>query len=334
MKKRGKGMACMFYPVGMGAMANATTAIVKVNHDGTVTAFVGAVDEGQGSSTVLAQMVAEVLGLPLETVRLVTADTELTPYDAGTGASRVTYIAGNAITRAAAGARDMLFQAAAEELGGADPASLACSNGRIYVAEDPGRSFSIAQAAWRAERIKGRPVVAVGNYNPSTTDFDEKTGQGTPFEIYNFATQVAEVEVDTETGEVEVLKLTAVHDCGRAINPLLAEGQVHGGVVMGYGYALLEHMWTDPYTGRVLNDSFTDYLVPTAADCPGTIEVLLLEDENKAGPFGAKGLGEPTALPTAPAICNAIHDAVGIRIHDLPATPEKVLRLLREKEGD
>lgn len=334
MKKRGRGCACMFYPVGSTAKANPTAAVIKVNHDGTVTVFVGVSDIGQGSSTVLAQIVVEELGVPFAAVRMVTADTELTPYDSGTGASRVTYIAGNALKNAAAQAKAILHEVAAQELGVDDPAELSSGKGRIYLTENPERSISIGTAAWTSERVEGRPVVTTGYYNPSTSDFDAVTGQGNPFEVYSFATQVAEVEVDTKTGEVEILRIVAVHDCGRAINPLLTEGQVQGGVVMGVGQALLEDIWEDDATGHVINNSFTDYLVPTAVDSPGQIEIHLLEEDFEKGPFGAKGIGEPTALPTAPAIMNAIYDAIGVRIYDLPATPEKILRKLKEKNNN
>lgn len=328
-KKRGRGMACMFYPVGSTAQANPTSAVIKVNHDGTVTVFVGAVDEGQGSNTVLAQIVAEELGVPFGSVRMVTADTELTPYDSGTGASRVTYVAGNALQRAAAAARAMLQEAASELLGVDDPGELVSRDGRIYPGANPDHFVDISKAAWHSERVSGRPVVTTGSYNPSTTDFEEKTGSGTPFETYNFATQVADVEVDTETGEVDVLRVVAVHDCGRAINPLLVEGQVQGGVAMGMGFALTEEIWEDAGTGRVLNDSFTDYHVPIAVNSPRQIDVVILEEEVNKGPFGAKGVGEPTTLPTAPAIINAIFDATGVKINDLPATPEKILMGLK-----
>jgi CO/xanthine dehydrogenase Mo-binding subunit len=333
-KRKGRGMACMFYPSGSTAQANPTAGVIKVSHDGTATVFVGAVDEGQGSNTVLAQIVAEELGIPFESVRMVTADTELTPYDAGTGASRVTYVAGNALKKAAARARAILAEAAAQLLGVDDTALITARNGRVFLSSDPGRFVEVAQAAWHSERVMGRPVVVTDSYNPSTTDFEEITGSGTPFEAYNFATQVADVEVDTETGEVDMNRVVAVHDCGRAINPMLVEGQVQGGVVMGMGYALTEEIWEERESGRVLNDSFTDYLVPIAANTPGRIDVVMLEEEVAKGPFGAKGVGEPTTLPTAPAVTNAIFAAVGVRIYDLPANPEKVLANLRARHKD
>jgi CO/xanthine dehydrogenase Mo-binding subunit len=157
---------------------------------------------------------------------------------------------------------------------------------------------------------------------------DLETGHGKPYGTYVFAAQIAEVEVDTETGEVEVLKITAVHDCGTAINPMLVEGQVEGGVAMGVGFAMMEEMVVEQ--GRVKNPQFTDYIVPTALDVP-VIVTKIVERPEPTGPFGAKGIGEPSLLPTAPAIVNAIQDAIGVRIRELPATPERILKALEEK---
>jgi CO/xanthine dehydrogenase Mo-binding subunit len=176
--------------------------------------------------------------------------------------------------------------------------------------------------------VKGRPPVGAGTYGAITTKLDKETGQGKPYPTYVFAAQIAEVEVDTETGEVEVLKIVAVHDCGTAINPLLTEGQVEGGVGMGLGFGMMEEMVLKQ--GRVMNPQFTDYVLPTALDTPNIV-TRLVERPEPTGPFGAKGIGEPSLLPTAPAIVNAIQDAVGIRLRELPVTPEKVLKALEEE---
>ena len=157
---------------------------------------------------------------------------------------------------------------------------------------------------------------------------DKETGHGKPYGAYVFATQIAEVEVDTETGEFEVLKITAVHDCGQAINPMFVEGQIEGGVAMGLGFGTMEEMVVEQ--GRVRNPQFTDYIMPTALDVP-QIVTRIVERPEPSGPFGAKGIGEPALLPTAPAIVNAIQNAVGVRIRSLPATPEKILTALEEK---
>lgn len=329
MRKFGKGVACMFYPIGFTSYPNPGAAFVKVNQDGTAVVFTGATDIGQGSTTVLAQIAAEELGIPYEHVTMVTSDTERTPFDLGSVASRVTYIVGNAVKRAAYEAKRVLLEVAAEELK-VSVEGLDSSNGKIYIKGLPERFVDIAATARKAEMGKGRPPIGSGSYNPVTTFLDSDTGHGKPYGAYVFAVQMAEVEVDTETGEVEILKIAAVHDCGKAINPMLVEGQVEGGVSMGIGYGLFEEMVLE--NGEVKNPQFTDYILPTALDMP-EILVGIIERPEPTGPFGAKGIGEPSLLPTAPAIINAIYDAVGVRIRDLPATPEKILMAFKEKNG-
>jgi len=327
MKKFGKGIASMFYPIGFTSYPNPGAAFVKVNQDGTAVVYTGATDMGQGSTTILAQIAAEELGIPYEWVTMVTSDTERTPFDLGSVASRVTYIVGNAVKRAAYEAKRILFEVAAEELKvGFD--GLEAAGGKIYVKGFPERSVATSEIARKAEMGKGRPPIGSGSFNPVTTFLDPETGHGKPYGAYVFATQIAEVEVDTETGEVEILRIAAAHDCGKAINPLLVEGQVEGGISMGIGYALFEQMVLEK--GVVKNPQFTDYILPTALDVPEML-VGIIERPEPTGPFGAKGIGEPSLLPTAPAIINAIYDAVGVRIRDLPATPEKILRALKEK---
>lgn len=328
MRKRGRGIAWMAYPIGFTSYANPSAAFVKVNPDGSAVVWTGAADVGQGSTTALAQIAADALGVPVERVAMVTSDTLQTPMDLGSVASRVTYIAGNAIVRACVQARQVLFEVAAEELG-IGPEGLDSRDGWIYVRDLPERRVRLADVARKAEAVKGRPAIGAGSYNPPTTFLDPETGRGKPYNTYVYAAQAADVEVDTETGQVEVLRLTAAHDCGRAINPLLVEGQIEGGLAMGLGYALGEEMVVQE--GRVLNAKLADYLVPTAMDVP-PMDVAIVEVPDPTGPFGAKGVGEPSLLPTAPAIINAIYDAVGVRIRALPVTAERVLAALREKE--
>jgi CO/xanthine dehydrogenase Mo-binding subunit len=328
MKKRGKGIAAMFYPVGGTSYANAGSAFIKMNADGTAVLYIGATDIGQGCVTAMAQIAAEELGITFENIAVVASDTKLTPFDFGPRASRTTYIVGNAVQKAAAQAKQILLDIAAEELG-VTPVGLGASEGFIYVLGFPERRIAISTVADKAQNIKGRPVIGSGTFNPVTTYLDKETGHGKPFGTYVFATQIAEVEVDTETGEVELLKITAVHDCGKAINPLLVEGQIEGGVAMGIGFGLMEAMVVNQ--GRVKNPQLTDYIVPTAMDVP-TIDTHIVERPEPTGAFGAKGIGEPSLLPTAPAIVNAIQDAIGVRMRDLPVTPEKILQALEDKE--
>ena len=322
MKKRGRGMACMWYPVGFTVTANPSMATVKVNEDGTAILVSGTVETGQGSKTVLAQIAAEELGIAPGDVTIVTADTDSAPMDTGPIASRTTYVTGNAVRLAARQAKEILFQAAAPILGVAAD-QLEVRDRKVVVKGFEARFLSIADVAFQSQVKLGRPPVGTASFNPPTVPLDPETGQGKPFATYVYATQIAEVEVDTETGWVDVLRVVAAHDCGRVINPMLVEGQIEGGVAMGIGMALSEEIvFRD---GVQVNPNLTDYVMPTIADMPA-VEVIAIEKYDPTGPFGAKGVGEPTLVPTAAAILNAIYDAVGVRITSLPATPEKVLR--------
>jgi CO/xanthine dehydrogenase Mo-binding subunit len=231
---------------------------------------------------------------------------------------------------AAERARSILFDAAADLLG-VVPAELTARDRKIQVKAYPQRDVSMAQAASHAQLARGEPPIGSASWNPPTVPLDPETGQGKPFSTYVYATQIAEVEVDDETGEVEVLRIVAAHDCGTPINPMLIEGQVQGGIAMGLGFALHEEMLFDP-EGRQRNASLTNYIVPTSLDQP-RMEVHIVPGYDPTGPFGAKGVGEPTAVPTAAAIANAIYDAVGVRITELPATAEKVLAAIKAAQA-
>jgi CO/xanthine dehydrogenase Mo-binding subunit len=321
-KHRGRGIACMWYPIGFTAAANPSAAMVKINEDGTATIVTGTVETGQGSLTVLAQIAAEALGIGYEDVHVVSADTDVTPMDTGAIASRTTYVTGNAVKLAAERALAVMFQVAAPMLGVAAGA-LEASEHRIQLRGLPQRSLPFGEVANYAYSQAGQPPIGTATWNPPTVPLDPQTGQGKPFSTYVYATQIAEVEVDDETGEVSVLRVVAAHDCGTPINPMLVEGQVQGGIAMGLGFALQEEMLFDG-EGRQRNATLCDYIVPTALDMP-EIEVTIVESHDPTGPFGAKGVGEPTSVPTAAAIANAIYDAVGVRLTSLPATAEKVL---------
>lgn len=330
MKKRGRGIACMWYPIGFTVSANPSAAVVKVNEDGTATVLTGTVETGQGSLTVLAQIAAEELGISPRDVIMVSADTDGTPVDTGAIASRTTYVTGNAIRLAAKEAKKILFEVAAPMLG-VRTDQLETRQGRIWVIDFPQKNISIGEVAYYSQVKLGRPVQGSASWNPPTVPLDPQTGQGKPFNTYVYATQIAEVEVDTETGQVDVLRIVAAHDCGTPINPMLVEGQIQGGISMGVGFALSEEMVFSS-NGTLLTSSLSNYLIPTTVDMP-KIEVIIVDNYDPTGPFGAKGVGEPTLVPTAAAILNAIYDAVGVRLHSLPATPEKVLKALREKEA-
>ena len=329
MKHAGRGIACIWYPIGFTGTANPSSAVVKVNEDGTATVLTGTVEVGQGSLTVLGQIAAQELGISADDVSVVSADTDVTPMDTGAIASRTTFVTGNAVRLAAAEAKAILFEVAAEILG-AEPRMLEAVDHQIRIKTFPEKQVAIGDVALRAQVVKGWPPLGSASFNPPTIPLDPETGQGKPFATYVYATQVAEVEVDDETGEVDVLRIYAAHDSGTTINPALAEGQVEGGIAMGIGMALTEEILFDG-EGRQLNANLTNYLIPTSLDMP-KIEVDLIQSYDPVGPFGAKGVGEPTLVPTIPAILNAIRDAVGVRITNLPATAEKILMAIKEKE--
>ena len=331
MKRRGRGMACMWYPIGFTVAANPSAATVKVNEDGTVTLLTGTVETGQGALTVLAQIAAEGLGVATEDVHVVSGDTDTTPMDTGAIASRTTYVTGNAVRLAAARAQAVLF-AAASELLDVPCSELETCDRSIRVKGYPQRHVSIARAASHSQLVRGEPPIASASWNPPTVPLDPATGQGKPFSTYVYATQIAEVDVDDETGEVTVLRIVAAHDCGRAINPMLVEGQVQGGIAMGLGFALHEEMLFDG-GGRQVNPNLTNYIAPTSLDMP-EIDVIIVEMPDRTGPFGAKGVGEPTSVPTAAAVLNAIHDAVGVRLTSLPATAERILKGIEQARAN
>jgi len=330
MKRTGKGMACMWYPIGFTVMANPSAATVKVNTDGTATLLTGTVETGQGALTVLGQIAAETLGIATDDVHVVSGDTDTTPMDTGAIASRTTYVTGNAIVRAAEAARQLLFEAAAPLLN-VKPDQLEARDKKIQVLGFPSRFLPISQVAQHAETNVGKPAIGSSSYNPPTVEMDPETGQGKPFNTYVYATQIAEVEVDDETGEVVVKRIVAVHDCGQPINPMLVEGQIQGGISMGVGYALQEEILFDDQ-GKQINPNLTNYIMPTSLDMP-ELDVQLVDNYDPTGPHGAKGVGEPTAVPTAAAIMNAIYDAAGVRITTLPATAEKVMAAILEKNA-
>lgn len=327
MRHRGRGVACMFYPIGFTVAANPSAAVVKVNEDGTATVVSGTIENGQGALTVLGQIAAQELGLAADDVFVASGDTDMAPMDTGAIASRTTFVTGNAVQLAAARAKEVLFDVASEMLG-VPSSELEAAGRKIQVKTFPSRSVPIGEVAFQAQVVRGRPPIGSASYNPATVPMDPETGQGKPFAAYVYASQIAEVEVDDETGEVTVLRIAAAHDPGIAVNPALVEGQIEGGIAQGVGMALSEEILFDD-EGAQINPNLTNYLIPTTVDMP-EIHVDLVEARDPNGPFGAKGVGEPTLVPTAPAILNAIFDAVGVRITELPATSEKILAALDE----
>jgi selenium-dependent xanthine dehydrogenase len=323
-KRRGWGVACAYKNVGLGGgVQDSAGAEVELFDDGHAEVRAGAAELGQGLVTVLAQIVSEELGVEYDRIRHVIGDTDLTPDGGATTASRQTYITGNAARLAARRLRETLGRVASEELDTA-PDDLAFSSGSIL--GQGGRAMLLTEAI-RLAREEGLSLVAREIYTPPrTVPLGE---QGDMHFAFGYATQAAEVEVDIISGETKVLRVIAAHDVGSTMSPLGLEGQVEGGIVMGTGYALMED-----YTmkdGRPQKTTLTKYEIPTIRDKPD-IDVLLVEDPTSEGPYGAKGAGEITSIPTAPAITNAIHRATGVRVFSLPATRDRILAGLREKE--
>ncbi len=331
---RGLGMACSHYvsgaanPIIRSNMPH-TTVNIKVDRDAAVTLFTGASEIGQGSDTIQAQIVAEVMGVKMERIKLVAADTGLTPVDLGSYSSRVTFMAGNACLEAAKNLRAQLFAAVARKFA-CDPAMLDARDDFIFSTEDQRLRMSFDDAAVAAIDFHGA-LVATGTYAPPEESRGGKhKGAGVgPSPSYSYSAQVVELSVDTETGQVRVHRIVAAHDCGKALNPLTVEGQIEGSVYMGLGQALQEEMvWKE---GRLMNPSLLEYRIPSTLETP-EIESIIVESHDPEGPFGAKEAGEGSLAATIPAVANAIYDAVGVRINSLPITPEKILAALREKE--
>jgi CO/xanthine dehydrogenase Mo-binding subunit len=315
--RRGVGIGAMMYGIGNTGMRNPSSAQMKLDLSGNVSLFTGAADIGQGSSTVLLQIAAEELNIDPDEISLVVADTMLTTSAGATSASRQTYISGNAVLEAARKLKDVILTQAATILK-TDKAQLVLENGWVHSKTNVVDGVSFKRIAERAHKA-GLPLNWQGYFDPDTTPLDPETGHGRPYSTYAFATHVVEVEVDTLTGEVRVLKVVAAHDVGKAINPRNVHGQIYSGVVMGIGFALMEEF----FPGRT--ESMKDYHIPCAADVP-QITSIIIEDPEPTGPFGAKGVGEPALIPTAPAILNAIKDALGVRIYSLPANLERVMK--------
>ena len=333
MKKRGVGCACAIYPMDPSNASSSTAVFVRIFHDGSASVWNGSSDLGQGSATALVQIASETLGIPMEKIRYFNSDTAITPYDEGTGASRSTYICGTAIKKACEDAKQQLLSAAAIKLQVPDPGKFTIRDERVYLKNFPEVSMSIGEAAWESERVQGKPIVSTATFGTLSNPINPENGHGRIFEKHIYATHIAEVEVDTETGAIELLRYVAVHDAGTVVNPMMLKGQIEGGVAFGLGQALMEELIEDPETGALKNPTFSDYLIPTAKDMPKQLIADYVEFPDPDAPYGALGIGEATSCPVCPAVANAIYDAVGVRIFDLPMTPQKILAAIRKKES-
>ena len=313
-RRRGVGIGCMWYGIGNTSMSNPSRMRIGLSPAGTLTLYSGALDIGQGSNTIMVQIAADALGLPADQLNLVTGDTDLTADAGKTSASRQTFVSGMAAERAARDLRQQILR-----LANAGPgATLSLGGARLTVRDGAEvRTIELATVG---------TLMGEGSFDPPTTPLDAD-GQGIPYATYAFAAQMATVEVDLELGTVKVLRMVAAHDVGRAINPTLVEGQIEGGIAQGLGLALMEEY----LPGRTEN--LHDYLIPTIGDVP-EIECILIEDREPLGPAGAKGVGEPGLVPTAPAILGAVHHATGVRATRVPLLPhrlrEAILNLRKE----
>jgi CO/xanthine dehydrogenase Mo-binding subunit len=317
-KRRGVGVACMWYGIGNTVIANPSAMQVGLRRDGRFMLYNGAVDIGQGTYTIMAQICADALGVPLALIDQVRADTDLT-LDAGkSSASRQTFVSGNAARLAGLELRRTLLARA----GADDTGSLRLDGATLIAIDTKGRHR--LELTVLATDARGDVAVGEGYFNPPTVALDAD-GQGVPYATYGFGAQFAEVEVDLDLGTVRLLAVHAAHDVGRSINPTQVEGQIHGGIAQGIGMALMEEY----HAGRT--DNLHDYLIPTAGDVP-PIVVHLIEDPEPLGPFGAKGVGEPALIATAPAIFNAIYHACGVRPRHAPATPDRLRALLQARD--
>lgn len=314
--RRGVGIAGLWYGCGNTSLPNPSTILVGISRDGRVVLHQGAVDIGQGSNTVMTQILADALVVSVNSIVRVGADTSITPDAGKTSASRQTFVSGTATYLAGTALRKKLLELADAD----DDASLELADGVLTTFSKGKRSE--VQLSTMALDERGFVVSAMEKYDPPTTGLDEH-GQGEPYAVYGFGAQLVELSVDTDTGKVALHRIVAAYDVGKAVNPMLIEGQIEGGIAQGIGLGLMEEYVPGG------NDNLHDYLIPTIGDVPEIVSILI-ESNDPYGAYGIKGVGEHTLIPTAPAILNALRDATGAVVTQLPATPERVLKALRE----
>ncbi len=327
--KIGKGLACIQKPT---RSPTTSSAGVIVNAKGEVAVLAGTVEIGQGCNTILSQIAAEELKTPIEKVRMAELDTDAIPFDASTTSSRSTYHMGNAVRGAAIDAREKLAEMAAPMLEGKKE-ELAFADGKVFLKNQPEMALAVGEVVRRKLGAEGTVRGDASYTYQIAKDLDLETGHSDHASaFYMYATQAAVVAVDEETGRARVLRMSAAHDVGKAINPLNCAAQIEGGLAMGIGSALHEHLVVDE-TGKVRNPSFLDYHLLTALDLPEMVPIIV-ECREPEGPYGAKGLGEPGLAPTPAAIGNAVADAIGVRVYDLPLSPERIFRSIQQKKKD
>ncbi|MEM7636725.1 MAG: molybdopterin cofactor-binding domain-containing protein [Pseudomonadota bacterium] len=329
---KGRGFASINYPIGMNLGGDPSQALVHSNPDGKFAVALSSIDLGQGMKQVTRQIAAETLGVPVEDVYVDTADSDTGPHCMGSFASRGTHRVGNAVIQAAKEARSVMLEAAAEELE-VNAADLETDGkGNIFVRGAPSRSISTGEACGAAQFKQGKTVSGRGIFLIPMSDVDPETGEMTPVSCYAHAALVVDIEVDDETGEVDVKQMNSAYEVGRALNPRMVEQQLVGGAWMGMSHALWET--TEPYYPERTHGptDFNQYLMPGPGDI-APHNIAILERPAPDGPYGGKGPGEMCANPVLPAVANAVFNAVGVRIDELPITPEKVLRGIKANGG-
>jgi len=328
MKKQGRGMATIMFGFGYGeGFPDHSIASAEIEDSAKILIRTAAADVGQGVLTVITQIAAEVLKVKPEIIQIIPGDTHLTKNSGSTSATRQTFFTGNAVKEASEGLLSNIYHYASLNFT-TNHVDLGIEDGYIFRNDNPNNRLSYWELAEKMKE-RGDSLKAEASFFPYTDKPDPKTGQGEKLYVaYTFVTQIVDIEVDTGTGVVEVLNVYTAADIGKAINPQNVEGQIEGGTVQGIGMALMEEQVIKE--GITLNPDLTGYLIPTSMDTP-RFTTRLVENEDSEGPFGAKGIGEPATIATTPAIANAIYDAVGVRIFDLPITPEKILKALKEK---
>ncbi|MBQ5951003.1 MAG: molybdopterin-dependent oxidoreductase [Lachnospiraceae bacterium] len=326
---RGTGIAAFIYPIGLGYGTNdSTTVICRLCDDGSVLVVSGAADLGQGSNNVLARITAEELGTTEDNIRVRTADTAYTPFAGLSSGSRQTYVSGRAAMEAARQVRGYMARGAAEMLR-ARPEAISFAENKVYInGVETEKTFQQV-----ASYCYGHAIPQMGTYRAdiTTKPVDMETGQGDPFADFVYGAHAADVEVNTETGKLDVKRIVAVHDVGHIINPIGLQGQIDGAISMGYGQAVMEEVLTKD--GHLVTPSFAEYMIPTSEDSPETV-FIPLETPSDFGPYGARGMAEPAVVGVAPAICNAIYHACGVRVTEVPITQERLKALLDAKRRE
>lgn len=312
MKKRGVGYASIFYGTGYGnGFPDESRAVAEISSNGNIDVYVGVAEVGQGGISTMWQIASETLGICKDLIKIKNNNTSITKDSGTAAASRQTYNTGNAVLITCKKLRENF--------------ELAIKDNEIMEIKDSNLTLLYEEMLKKNIETK-----VEGYFKADTSQVNLETGQGDPYWPYSFGAQRVTVEVDDETGKVDIIEIVAVNDAGKVVNPILAEGQVQGGCAMGIGYAIMEEVELNK--GHINNKNFSNYIIPTSKDVP-KIKTFFVEEVEETGPYGAKGLGEPAMIPTAPAIINAIYDAIGVRIYDLPATCDKVLLAIKNSRN-